>query len=147
MLGLPAPPQRIEGFDISNISGTFMVASMVSFGTAGPTAPIIAGSKSNRSKQDDFACMAETIRRRYARLLRELASGDRRPEAGAQDRGGEASPAELQRAVDDVSRVMHGGSIRPDTDAAARRTDPGLGTSELRGPSVPRPPPGRRYPT
>jgi len=30
-LGLPAPPERIEGFDISNISGTFKVASMVSF--------------------------------------------------------------------------------------------------------------------
>src|SRR5262245_1131833 len=31
VLALTAPPQRIEGFDISNISGTFAVASMVSF--------------------------------------------------------------------------------------------------------------------
>ena len=31
VLDLPAPPQRIEGFDISNISGTFAVASLVSF--------------------------------------------------------------------------------------------------------------------
>ena len=31
VLALPAPPQRIEGFDISNISGTFKVASMVSY--------------------------------------------------------------------------------------------------------------------
>ena len=30
-LGLPNAPVRIEGFDISNISGTFAVASMVSF--------------------------------------------------------------------------------------------------------------------
>src|SRR5687767_1282651 len=31
VLGLAAPPRRIEGFDVSNISGTFAVASMVSF--------------------------------------------------------------------------------------------------------------------
>src|ERR1041385_4247064 len=31
VLGLPAPPVRIEGFDISNISGTFAVASLVIF--------------------------------------------------------------------------------------------------------------------
>src|SRR5215813_4166096 len=31
VLGLPGPPERIEGFDISNISGTFKVASLVSF--------------------------------------------------------------------------------------------------------------------
>ena len=32
LLGLEKAPERIEGFDISNISGTFMVASMVSEG-------------------------------------------------------------------------------------------------------------------
>ena len=31
MLDLPAPPLRIEGFDISNISGTFAVASLREF--------------------------------------------------------------------------------------------------------------------
>ncbi len=31
VLGLPGPPERIEGFDISNISGTLKVASVVSF--------------------------------------------------------------------------------------------------------------------
>ena len=41
------PPQRIEGFDISNISGTFKVASLVSFKMGGLTAPTIGGSKSN----------------------------------------------------------------------------------------------------
>jgi excinuclease ABC subunit C len=72
VLKLPAPPQRIEGFDISNISDTFAVASMVSF----------KNGRSDRSNyrrykmktvvgQDDFACMAETVRRRYSRLLRE----------------------------------------------------------------------------
>jgi len=71
-LELPAPPQRIEGFDISNISGTFAVASMVSFRNGRPDR---ANYRRFRMKtvvgQDDFACMAETIRRRYSRLLRD----------------------------------------------------------------------------
>lgn len=117
VLGLPAPPARIEGFDISNISGTFMVASMVSFWHARPDR---ANYRRFRMKtvteQNDFACMAETIRRRYSRLLKEVRSG--KPEAGKDD-GGEASPQELQRAMDDVSRVMHGQPPRANTDAAA----------------------------
>lgn len=72
VLGLPAPPARIEGFDISNISGTFAVASMVSFKNGRPDR---ASYRRFRMKtvvgQDDFACMAETIHRRYSRLLRE----------------------------------------------------------------------------
>jgi excinuclease ABC subunit C len=71
-LGLPAPPSRIEGFDISNISGTFAVASMVSFRDGKPDR---ANYRRYRIKtvtgQDDFACMAETVRRRYTRLARE----------------------------------------------------------------------------
>ncbi len=72
VLGLPGPPERIEGFDISNISGTFMVASMVSFWHGRPDR---ASYRRFRIKtvtaQDDFACMAETVRRRYSRLQRE----------------------------------------------------------------------------
>ena len=71
-LNLAAPPGRIEGFDISNISGTFMVASMVSFLDGKPDR---ARYRRFRMKsvvaQDDFACMAETVRRRYSRLKRE----------------------------------------------------------------------------
>ncbi len=75
VLSLPAYPARIEGFDISNISGTFAVASMVSFRDGKP-------DRSNYRRfriktvvgQDDFACMAETVRRRYSRLLRESAA-------------------------------------------------------------------------
>jgi excinuclease ABC subunit C len=72
VLHLPAAPARIEGFDISNISGTFAVASMVSFRDGKPDR---ANYRRFRIKtvtgQDDFACMAETVQRRYARLLRE----------------------------------------------------------------------------
>lgn len=72
VLDLPGPPARIEGFDISNISGTFAVASLVSFKNGRPDR---ANYRKFKMKtvvgQNDFACMAETIRRRYTRLLRE----------------------------------------------------------------------------
>jgi excinuclease ABC subunit C len=72
VLGLVAPPERIEGFDISNISGTFKVASLVSFKHGRPDR---GNYRRFRVKtvdgQDDFACMAEVIRRRYSRLLKE----------------------------------------------------------------------------
>jgi excinuclease ABC subunit C len=71
-LNLPSPPQRIEGFDISNISGTFAVASMVSFKNGRPDRANYRRFKMKTVVgQDDFACMAETVRRRYTRLLRE----------------------------------------------------------------------------
>ena len=71
-LGLVAPPGRIEGFDISNISGTFMVASMVSFLDGKPDRAQYRRFRiKNVVAQDDFACMAETVRRRYSRLQRE----------------------------------------------------------------------------
>src|SRR5688500_15729250 len=73
-LHLPAPPERIEGFDISNISGTFAVASMVSFRHGRPDRSNYRRFKMKTVVgQDDFASMAETVRRRYTRALREAA--------------------------------------------------------------------------
>jgi excinuclease ABC subunit C len=72
VLNLPAPPARIEGFDISNISGTFAVASMVSFKNGRPDRVNYRKYKMKTvTGQNDFACVAETIRRRYTRVLRE----------------------------------------------------------------------------
>ncbi len=72
VLGLSAPPQRIEGFDISNISGTFAVASLVSFRHGRPDRANYRRFKIKTVEgQDDFASMAEVVRRRYSRLLRE----------------------------------------------------------------------------
>ena len=71
-LNLPDSPARIEGFDVSNISGTFMVASMVVFRNGRP-----ANGEYRRYKmksvqsQDDFACMSEAVARRYTRLRKE----------------------------------------------------------------------------
>ena len=72
VLGLPAPPQRIEGFDISNISGTFAVASLVSFRNGRPDRANYRRFKIKTVEgQDDFASVAEVVRRRYTRLLKE----------------------------------------------------------------------------
>jgi excinuclease ABC subunit C len=71
-LSLPAPPNAIECFDISHISGTFVVASMVRF----------AGGKPDRDNyrrfrirgfmgNDDFRAMEEVVGRRYRRLYNE----------------------------------------------------------------------------
>jgi len=61
LLGLANPPARIEGFDISNISGTFMVASMVSFWQGRPDRANYRRFKMKTvTQQNDFACMAET---------------------------------------------------------------------------------------
>ena len=71
-LNLPAPPQRIECYDISNTQGTNSVASMVVFIEGG------ARPKEYRrfqiktvSGSDDFASMAEVLGRRFKRLARE----------------------------------------------------------------------------
>ena len=84
VLGLPGPPVRIEGFDISNISGTFAVASLVSFKNGRPDR---ANYRKFKMKtvvgQNDFACMAETVRRRYTRLLRESKAGRDKEVMGA----------------------------------------------------------------
>ncbi|MGV3774264.1 MAG: excinuclease ABC subunit UvrC [Verrucomicrobiales bacterium] len=101
VLQLPGPPHRIEGFDISNISGTFAVASMVSFKDGKPDRSNYRRFKMKTVVgQDDFACMAETVRRRYSRLLKEEKpkEADGLPEEPAE--GIEASQEEMEAAGD-----------------------------------------------
>ena len=78
ILGLPAPPMRIEGFDISNISGTFAVASLVSFKNGRPDRANYRRFKIKTVVgQDDFASMAEVVRRRYTRLKQSVGQASR----------------------------------------------------------------------
>jgi excinuclease ABC subunit C len=106
ILDLPAPPMRIEGFDISNISGTFAVASLVSFKNGRPDRANYRRFKIKTvTGQDDFASMAEVVRRRYSRLLNE--SKIKNPPRT--DEGGEAIPQELQKLVDETSRKVKRG--------------------------------------
>ncbi len=73
-LGLAGPPRRMECFDISNISTTHVVASMVCFIDGRPANHLYRRYriKSIEGRQDDFASMAEVVRRRYTRALREI---------------------------------------------------------------------------
>jgi excinuclease ABC subunit C len=75
-LQLGRVPRIMECFDISNISSTHIVASMVRFKNGVPDR---ANYRRYRIKgtptQDDFASMAEVVRRRYSRLLREEQQG------------------------------------------------------------------------
>jgi excinuclease ABC subunit C len=71
-LGLAGPPRTMECFDISHISGTFVVASMVHFADGKP-------DKDNYRRfqiksfigNDDYRAMEEVVGRRYRRLAEE----------------------------------------------------------------------------
>lgn len=71
-LSLPDPLHIMECFDISNVSNNHIVASMVRFVNG---IPDNQGYRRYRIKtvqgQDDFASMAEVVRRRYSRILLE----------------------------------------------------------------------------
>ncbi|HET6863593.1 MAG TPA: excinuclease ABC subunit UvrC [Candidatus Saccharimonadales bacterium] len=64
LLGMAQPPRRIEGFDISHMQGTDNVASMVVFTNGLPDKTSYRKFKMRLLGNDDFAHMAETIRRR-----------------------------------------------------------------------------------
>ena len=94
-LQLPRLPRVMECFDISNISTTHVVASMVCFREG------VADKNCYRryrvrtvEGQDDFASMAEVVRRRYSRVL--LEARDKNPDVAEFS---QVNPAEaLERA-------------------------------------------------
>jgi excinuclease ABC subunit C len=99
LLGLAEPPARIEGFDISNISGTFIVSSMVSFWHGRPDRSNYRRFRMKTVRtQDDFASMAETIQRRYSRLQKEVKESIA-PLSGVATSGTDSS--EIDETVDD----------------------------------------------
>lgn len=72
LLHLPTEPRVMECFDISNISNTHIVASMVQFRNGIPERKNYRRYRITSTKtQDDFASMAEVVRRRYRRILEE----------------------------------------------------------------------------
>ncbi len=84
-LDLPAPPARIECYDISTIQGTNTVASMVVFRDGSPATGEYRRFRIKTVEgQDDFAAMREVLTRRFKRL-----AARRRAELT-----GEAAPAE-----------------------------------------------------
>jgi excinuclease ABC subunit C len=73
LLDLEMEPRRIECFDISNIQGSDVVASMVAFVDGVPKKSDYRKFrvKSVAGAPDDFASMREVVGRRYRRLLEE----------------------------------------------------------------------------
>ena len=67
-LALPAPPMRIECFDISTMHGNYSVASMVVFTAGRPDKSQYRRFKIRRDfgEANDFEMMAEVLGRRYA---------------------------------------------------------------------------------
>ncbi|MGC8746840.1 MAG: excinuclease ABC subunit UvrC, partial [Candidatus Saccharicenans sp.] len=72
LLGLPSPPRRIEGVDISNTGGQESVGSLVVFVDG---QPVKSDYRKYRIKTvhgpDDFASIREVLSRRLQRLLQE----------------------------------------------------------------------------
>jgi len=71
VLGLDDEPQRIECFDVSHTSGEATVASCVVFNSTGPLkSDYRRFNLSPESAGDDYAAMAEALRRRYERIVK-----------------------------------------------------------------------------
>ena len=76
-LQLTRLPVVMECFDISNISTTHVVASMVCFRNGVPDKDNYRRYRIRTVEgQDDFASMAEVVRRRYSRVLLEARAGE-----------------------------------------------------------------------
>jgi len=122
VLKLSGPPQRIEAFDISNISGTFGVASMVSFRQGKMDRANYRRFKMKTvTGQDDFACMAETVRRRYTRLLHEATNSEQKEDAASIPEG--TQPAVLE--MHDAPATQHATPVlRSSTAEGGRNTSP-----------------------
>jgi excinuclease ABC subunit C len=93
-LHLAGPPRVMECFDISNVSSNHIVASMVRFTDGRPDNQNYRRYRIKTVEgQDDFASMAEVIRRRYSRILLENAAANPDADFSQED------PVEAQRRL------------------------------------------------
>ncbi len=70
MLGMERQPRRMESYDISNIAGTDIVASMVTFVDGKPLKSAYKHFKlEGLDDQDDYASMRQVLRRRFTHYL------------------------------------------------------------------------------
>jgi excinuclease ABC subunit C len=85
-LDLDDAPLRIECFDISNLQGTEVVASMVVFEDGLPKKSeyrrFVVRARGRDGGSDDVASMHETITRRFKRMQEEQAEDARDPDTG-----------------------------------------------------------------
>ncbi len=112
-LQLPQVPRVMECFDISNISTTHVVASMVCFRDGVPDKDNYRRYRVRTVKgQDDFASMAEVVRRRYSRVLLE-----------ARNANSDIAEFSQENAADALARI----SGRPDQKPALSDSRMGQG--------------------
>ncbi|HSL94518.1 MAG TPA: excinuclease ABC subunit UvrC [Thermoleophilia bacterium] len=97
VLGLPSPPLRIECYDISNLGERHAVGSMVVFeGGVPKKAHYRKFAVREVAGQDDFAMLAEVVRRRFQRGVAALIAtggGTGEPAAPAEEAPGPAPDA------------------------------------------------------
>jgi excinuclease ABC subunit C len=115
-LRLPDTPRVMECFDISNISTTHVVASMVCFRDGVP-------DKNNYRRyrvrtvegQDDFASMAEVVRRRYSRILLEAREANLDATEFSQENAFDAARRLETQTLDPPSRSYGVAGAEPST--------------------------------
>src|ERR1041385_942890 len=113
-LQLPRLPRVMECFDISNISTTHVVASMVCFREGVPDKNCYRRYRVRTVEgQDDFASMAEVVRRRYSRILLE-----------AREANPDAAEYSQEQSVDGLQRLERQtpNAERPTPNAEFRQT-------------------------
>lgn len=102
-LALPAPPMRIEAFDISTLHGRFSVGSMVTFegGRADPSGYRRFRIRAESGESNDVAMMREVLERRFVREAKEGNRFARRPDLLIVDGG----KAQLTAAVTALATI------------------------------------------
>ena len=96
------PPKRIESFDISNISGTDIVASMVVFQDGKPKKSNYKRFKlEGLSNQDDYASMHQVVKRRFIHYKASDAGFSEAPDLLLID-GGVAHARIAQQALEEL---------------------------------------------
>jgi excinuclease ABC subunit C len=102
-LALPAPPMRIEAYDISTIHGSFSVGSMVVFsdGRADSSQYRRFRVRLDTGEADDVAMMSEVLRRRFAREAREGSRFARKPDLLLID-GGKPQVAAVKAVLEEL---------------------------------------------
>jgi len=118
ILKMEAAPLVMECFDISNISTTHCVASMVRFKNG---VPDNANYRRYRIRsvegQNDFASMAEVVRRRYSRILLETREREG-VDAASQS---QENPLDALRRIQRQVQDEEGGSATEDTERKGRK--------------------------
>lgn len=115
MLALEEPPRRIESYDISNISGTDIVASMVVFEDGKPLRSAYRRFRvEGLDEQDDYASMRQVLRRRFTHFLAGDKGFETAPDLLLIDGGANHAQAVLQELTPMGIRIPIFGMVKDD---------------------------------